>query len=142
MYCYNCGEQIDDKAVVCVHCGVAVGELKRSYSDSAEDTSNAPKNMPQCDNPLAIAGFIVSLVGVLFFILMFFFAWIAMSILSLLCGVIAITLSDVGLNNVRNKNAKYRGHATAGLTIGIVVLCITLIVFLSMVIIAGSVMNF
>ena len=22
MYCRNCGKQIDDKAVVCVHCGV------------------------------------------------------------------------------------------------------------------------
>ena len=24
MYCPNCGKQIDDKAVICVHCGVAV----------------------------------------------------------------------------------------------------------------------
>jgi hypothetical protein len=24
MYCPNCGKQIDDKAVVCVHCGVAI----------------------------------------------------------------------------------------------------------------------
>lgn len=24
MYCTNCGKQIDDKAVICVHCGVAV----------------------------------------------------------------------------------------------------------------------
>lgn len=23
MYCTNCGKQIDDKAVICVHCGVA-----------------------------------------------------------------------------------------------------------------------
>lgn len=23
-YCKNCGAQIDDKAAVCVHCGVAV----------------------------------------------------------------------------------------------------------------------
>lgn len=23
MYCRNCGQQIDDKAVVCIHCGVA-----------------------------------------------------------------------------------------------------------------------
>lgn len=25
MYCKNCGQQIDDKAVVCIHCGVGVG---------------------------------------------------------------------------------------------------------------------
>lgn len=24
MFCQNCGKQIDDKAVICVHCGVAV----------------------------------------------------------------------------------------------------------------------
>lgn len=24
MYCPNCGKQIDDKAVVCVHCGVSI----------------------------------------------------------------------------------------------------------------------
>lgn len=26
MYCKNCGQQIDDKAVICVHCGVSVKE--------------------------------------------------------------------------------------------------------------------
>lgn len=25
MYCNNCGKQIDDRAVVCVHCGVPTG---------------------------------------------------------------------------------------------------------------------
>ena len=36
MFCYNCGKEIDDKAVICVHCGVAVNErqikeIKREY---------------------------------------------------------------------------------------------------------------
>ncbi len=26
MYCQNCGQEIDDKAVICVHCGVATGK--------------------------------------------------------------------------------------------------------------------
>lgn len=26
MYCKNCGQQIDDKAAVCIHCGVATRE--------------------------------------------------------------------------------------------------------------------
>ncbi len=26
MFCKNCGKEIDDKAVVCVHCGVATSE--------------------------------------------------------------------------------------------------------------------
>lgn len=29
MFCTNCGAQIDDKAVVCVHCGVATHNLPR-----------------------------------------------------------------------------------------------------------------
>lgn len=29
MYCKNCGQQIDDLAAVCVHCGVAVGNGKK-----------------------------------------------------------------------------------------------------------------
>ena len=28
MYCMNCGKEIDDKAVVCIHCGVAVNQGK------------------------------------------------------------------------------------------------------------------
>ena len=28
MYCYNCGKEIDDKAVVCVHCGVETKNMK------------------------------------------------------------------------------------------------------------------
>ena len=27
MYCYNCGKDIDDKAVICVNCGVMVSEF-------------------------------------------------------------------------------------------------------------------
>ncbi len=25
MYCTNCGQQIDDRAAICIHCGLAVG---------------------------------------------------------------------------------------------------------------------
>ena len=30
MYCYNCGKEIDSKAVVCVYCGVMVSALPRT----------------------------------------------------------------------------------------------------------------
>lgn len=36
MYCKNCGKEIDDKAVVCVHCGVATGnQIHTSTSDKS-----------------------------------------------------------------------------------------------------------
>lgn len=34
MYCKNCGEQIDDKAVICPSCGVAQTQLKVAQSDN------------------------------------------------------------------------------------------------------------
>ncbi len=35
MYCKNCGQQIDDRAVVCPHCGVATGngQIKTTAAD-------------------------------------------------------------------------------------------------------------
>lgn len=35
-YCPNCGAQIDDKAVVCVHCGVAQPSLNPQSSAASE----------------------------------------------------------------------------------------------------------
>lgn len=51
MYCSNCGNQIDDNAVVCIHCGCA--------------TPNAQNNQPAAQKPtesntLAIVGFVLS----------------------------------------------------------------------------------
>ena len=43
MFCKNCGKEIDDKAAVCVHCGVAV----------TNETSSRT-------NTLAIVGFVLS----------------------------------------------------------------------------------
>lgn len=35
MYCKNCGQQLDDRAVVCPHCGVATGngQIKQTAPD-------------------------------------------------------------------------------------------------------------
>ena len=32
MFCYNCGNQVDDNAVVCVHCGCQLKEIKSNSS--------------------------------------------------------------------------------------------------------------
>ena len=46
MYCYNCGKEIDDKAVVCVHCGVATNNMKKDeqpiiINNSASSSASA-----------------------------------------------------------------------------------------------------
>ena len=34
MYCKKCGKEIDDEAIVCIHCGCAVEETKVSNDDN------------------------------------------------------------------------------------------------------------
>lgn len=49
MFCKNCGSQIDDKAVVCPHCGVATNNYDTNYTPKSDKT-----------NVMAIVGFILS----------------------------------------------------------------------------------
>lgn len=46
MFCENCGREIDDRAVVCPHCGIEVG--RRSFQPEKQG------------NTLAIVGFVLS----------------------------------------------------------------------------------
>lgn len=48
MYCINCGQQIDDKAAVCIHCGVATKNVQ------------AKKQSEETNNNMALIGFILS----------------------------------------------------------------------------------
>ncbi len=50
MYCKNCGGEINDNAVVCIHCGCAVNEPTHTA---------APVQTPKT-NVLAIVGFVLS----------------------------------------------------------------------------------
>jgi uncharacterized membrane protein YvbJ len=49
MFCYNCGEKIDDKAVVCVHCGAETKNMKNTdknivINNSASASAVNPNN--------------------------------------------------------------------------------------------------
>jgi hypothetical protein len=43
MYCANCGKQIDDRAVICVHCGVATGNPTVTSSSSLIDANGVQR---------------------------------------------------------------------------------------------------
>ncbi|MCM1368616.1 MAG: baculoviral IAP repeat-containing protein [Roseburia sp.] len=133
MYCYNCGKQIDDKAVICVNCGVAVGE--QSETDRAADEHACVS--PECGNTVALVGFILSLVGALFCVIMFISTGIFL-VLALLFGVASIVCSAVGMNRAKHKSARYQSLAIAGLTVGIVTVAITLLVIIIAVAVASS----
>lgn len=125
MYCHNCGKEIDDKAVVCIHCGVAVGE-KNGAEAVAEN--RAPEKQ-ESRNTVAMVGFVLSLVSAFFCVIMLFSA-VAVWILSLLLGVAGIACSAVGMKAAKRNNGKYRGLAIAGLAVSIVSVSIIILLFI------------
>ncbi len=105
MFCRNCGAQIDDAAAVCPNCGVATNANPAPYYGGA-----APA--PAQSNGLAIAGFVLSLLGF---------------------NVIALILSAVGLAQSKKLNGNGKGLAIAGIVIssisvvGFIILLIVLV---------------
>jgi predicted nucleic acid-binding Zn ribbon protein len=55
MYCYNCGAKIDEKAVICVKCGVPIVNMQNKAK--ARGTS--------------IAGFVLGILGIIYCVLSF-----------------------------------------------------------------------
>lgn len=50
MFCYNCGKEIDDKAVVCIHCGVETKNMK-SNNDKNIVINNSSSSSASNINP-------------------------------------------------------------------------------------------
>lgn len=96
MFCKNCGKEIDDNAVVCVHCGVATGI---AVTDSTPDKKKI--------NGLGIAGFVVSIVSL----------WLG--VYFCIASIVGLVLSVVGMVFRKSHNS-CNGLAIAGLVIGIV----------------------
>ena len=56
MFCSRCGKEIDDKAVICVHCGCSVG-----------NTISKPDDAPS--SGFAVLGFFIPLVGLILYLI-------------------------------------------------------------------------
>lgn len=95
MFCKNCGKEIDDNAVVCIHCGAATGKL----TDSEKKV-----------NGLGVAGFVIGLLSIF------------LNVYFCIASVIAIVLSAVGIKKA--KQYSVNGLAVAGLVISILSLLI------------------
>ena len=93
MFCKNCGKEIDDKAAICVYCGVA--------------TNNASENQVRKVNGLGIAGFVISLLSL----------WLG--VYFCIASIVGLVLSVVGMVN-RKKYTSCNGLAIAGLVLGII----------------------
>ena len=102
MYCKNCGKEIDDNAVVCPNCGVAVQTLTPAAPAAIHNPSG---------KGLCISGFVVSLLS------LWFGAYFC------IMSIIGLVLSAVGMS-ISKKNYAPRGFGIAGLVISIVTLVI------------------
>ena len=92
MFCKNCGKEIDDKAELCVYCGV-----------STREKTEHQKTL----NGIGLAGFVVSLLSL----------WLGMYFC--IASVVGLVLSVVGMYNAK-KCSSCNGLAVAGLVIGII----------------------
>ena len=59
MYCSKCGKEINDEAVICVHCGCAI----ESKTASVTNQNDAP------NTGLAVLGFFIPLVGLILYLI-------------------------------------------------------------------------
>lgn len=109
MFCRNCGKEIDDKAVVCPHCGVPT-DLAANFAVA----NGAEKKV----NGFGIAGFVVGLLS------------LYLGIYFCIASIVGLVLSIVGLTQTK----KYRlsGFAIAGLVLSIISLVIWGIIWLTM----------
>lgn len=55
MFCKNCGNQIDNNAAVCVHCGVAVGQGNQFCPNCGEPTVPGAAVCVKCGTSLGVA---------------------------------------------------------------------------------------
>ena len=104
MFCKNCGKEIDDKAVVCPHCGIA-------QQDIAVDGKKKPVN------GLGIAGFVISLLSM----------WLGLYFC--IASILGLVLSAIGY--AKREKYSVNGLALAGLIISIITLVIWGIVWLA-----------
>ena len=61
-YCSNCGKQIHESAVVCIHCGFSVTQANNNNTD-------VPKKDDAPSTGYAVLGFFVPIVGLILYLL-------------------------------------------------------------------------
>jgi len=111
MFCKKCGQEINDNAVICPHCGVATD----NYMKPANPSST---NGGQKLNGLALAGMICAIVGI-----------IGGDYLFCIPSIVGLILSIVGMVKVKELKSGY-GFALAGIIVGAIGLLIWLLVWI------------
>lgn len=117
MFCKHCGAEIDDKAVICVHCGVATDNLNANPVNNT--TNNNPGAPAKKLNVLALVGLIVSAVGM-----------IGLNYFMLLPAIAGLVLSIIGI--VKSKEYSAPGLAIAAIVVSAVSFFIWLLIWIAL----------
>ena len=123
MYCRKCGSNLDDDAVICPYCPVPTLKFYTSQPYVSQQPYS-PATGTRRSNGLAIAGFIVSLVSIIF------------AYIFCITSIVALGLSIAGMNNRKNCTDN-NGFATAGLVISIITLVFWLAIWIVAIVMAA-----
>ncbi len=107
MFCRNCGHELDDQAVICVHCGVPV-------NTQAQKTAAGESKL----DGLGLAGMIVAVIGA-----------IGGNFLFCMFSIIGVILSGIALGQCK-KEGKSTNYAIAGTVVGAVGLAVWLAIWI------------
>lgn len=118
MSCQFCGSKNTDDAKFCTSCGAKLNAEQAKPALESDLTTNLETNQSIATKKFsgkAIAGFVLSLVGIVF--------------AGMICGILGIILSAVGMKEIKIKDLKGKGLAIAGLVISIIDVVIMLIYY-------------
>lgn len=105
-YCSKCGEKLEEGSKFCSKCGTLVENVAQNA------VTFVPMENSNKTNPLAITGFVISLVSFL---------------CCGYCSIVGLIFSIIGLSQINKNNGKGRGLAIAGIVLSSVGLLVLII---------------
>lgn len=118
MYCRNCGKEINDEAVICVHCGTATNYQQPIVQQPIVEPPKKKINV------IGIVGFCISIVALL---LIMVIDALAMDYIYIIATLASFILCVIGLTHF--KKQRLSGFAIAGLVIAGIPLLVMLFIF-------------
>jgi len=100
MFCKECGKEINNKAVVCIHCGVSTAKKK----DTSQSDAAMRMLLPVGRSRYAVAAGYLA-----------FFSWVP------ILGQLAVICGLLGIKEIKNDKDKHGiGRAWFGVVLGVV----------------------
>jgi len=136
MFCSHCGKEIDDRAVVCVHCGVPTVNMTNMPNNTVNSNAQSQEVYEKKSNPCAVTGFVLAIVGAVlgmfFYIPFISYASGALALfmaLAFMLVIAGLVLSIVG--QVKSKKCgSGKGLALAGTIVSSLVVASYLVYFI------------